>query len=131
MLMNNNIKDIYGLTPAQEGIYVQYFQSGDAKTYHFHSLCEINKNSDLKLIKKSVELLFVRHPVLKTAFAFLKTTNVIKQVILENRDAEFIVLQQEVNFSQEILDDVIEEDMTENNDDIEENDESLEEGDEE
>ncbi len=111
--MNNNIKDIYSLTPAQEGIYVQHFQSGDAKIYHFHSLFEIDKDADLNLIKKSIELLFLRHPVLKTAFAFLKSTNVIKQVILENRTAEVTVLSQDKMFSQSVLDEIVKEDAKE------------------
>ncbi len=106
--MNNNIKDVYGLTPAQEGIYIQHFQSGDAKIYHFNSLCEINKEADLNLIKKSAELLFLRHPVLKTAFALLKSTNSIKQVILENRTAEVVVLSHNELFSQNVLDEIVE-----------------------
>ena len=108
--MNSNIKDIYSLTPAQEGIYFQYLQIGDAKIYHFHSLCEINREADIDLIKKSVELLFLRHPVLKSAFAFLKSTNSIKQVILENRTAEVVVLSQDKPFSQAVLDEIVEDD---------------------
>ena len=108
--MNSNIKDVYSLTPAQEGIYVQHFQNNDAKTYHFHSLFEISKNSDLNLIKTSIELLLLRHPVLKTAFAVLKSSNTIKQVILENRTAELTVLSHNEPFSQVVLDQIIEED---------------------
>ena len=108
--MNSNIKDVYSLTPAQEGIYIQYLQSDDAKTYHFHTLCEIDKDADLDLLKQSVELLFLRHPILKTAFAVLKSTNTIKQVILENREPEFTVMSQGTAFSQKTLDDIIQED---------------------
>ena len=75
----SSIRDIYGLTPAQEGIYVQHFQSNDAKTYHFHSLFKINKEIDADLIKKSAELLFLRHQALKTAFTVLKSTGAIKR----------------------------------------------------
>ena len=113
MVMNSNIKDIYSLTPAQEGIYIQHFQSGDSKIYHFHSLCEISKEADLNLVKKSVELLFLRHPVLKTAFALLKSTNSIKQVILENRTAEVVVLSHNEPFSQNLLDEIVKADAKE------------------
>ena len=108
--MNSNIKDVYSLTPAQEGIYVQHFKSNDAKTYHFHSLFEIDKKTDLNLVKTSIELLFLRHPVLKTAFAVLKSSNTIKQVILENRNAELTVLSHGEPFSQVVLDYIIEDD---------------------
>ncbi len=108
--MNSNIKDVYGLTPAQEGIYVQYFQSDDPKTYHFHTLCKINKETNTDMIKKSAELLFLRHQALKTAFTVLKSTGAIKQVILENRQPEFVVLAPDEPFSQKVLDNIISED---------------------
>lgn len=108
--MKSNIKDIYGLTPSQEGIYVQYFQCDDPKTYHFHTLCKINKEADTELIKKSAELLFLRHQVLKTAITVLKSTGAIKQVILENRQPEFVDVSFNVPFSQEVLDEVINDD---------------------
>ena len=108
--MKSNIRDVYSLTPAQEGIYLQCLQTEDAKTYHFHSLFQINKNADLELLKKSADLLFLRHPVLKSAITYLKSTNTIKQVILENRNCEFTVLLQESRFSQNVLDDIVEQD---------------------
>ena len=105
--MSSNIIDIYGLTPAQEGIYVQSFQHNDSKTYHFHSLCKISKEADVELIKKSTELLFLRHQALKTAFTVLKSTGAIKQVILENRQPEFVNVLSDKPFSQEALDKII------------------------
>ena len=110
IVMKSNIRDVYSLTPAQEGIYLQCLQTEDAKTYHFHSLFQINKNADLELLKKSADLLFLRHPVLKSAITYLKSTNTIKQVILENRNCEFTVLLQENRFSQNVLDDIVEQD---------------------
>ena len=64
-MMNSNIKDVYGLTPSQEGIYAQYFQSTDTKTYQLCNLCKISKAVDLETLEKSVELLSLRHEVLK------------------------------------------------------------------
>ncbi len=108
--MNSNIKDIYSLTPSQEGIYAQYFQNSDTKTYQLQHLCRISKETDLEKLSKSVELLSVRHQVLKSAFTVLKSTGAIKQVILQNRKPEFKVLTQQESFSQEILNELVNED---------------------
>ena len=110
MMMNSNIKDIYSLTPSQEGIYAQYFQNADSKTYHLQNLFRISRETDLSLLEKSVELLSLRHEVLKTAFTVLKSTGAIKQVILENRKPKFSILSQGEPFSQNVLDKIIDED---------------------
>ena len=107
--MKNNIKDIYSLTPSQEGIYAQYFQSTEAKTYQLQHICQINKETDLDNLKKSVVLLALRHQVLKTAFTVLKTTGAIKQVILENRKPKFTALTQDVPFTKTLLDKMVDE----------------------
>ncbi len=110
-MKSSNIKDVYSLTPSQEGIYAQYFQSKETKTYQLQSLCRIKKETDLEKISKSVELLSDRHEVLKSAFTVLKSTGAIKQVILENRKPEFTVLEQGMPFSQEKLQEIVEEDL--------------------
>ena len=107
--MNSNIKDIYSLTPSQKGIFAQYAQNTDTKTYQLRGLCKINKNADLDVLKKSVELLSVRHPVLKTAFTVLKSTGAIKQVVLENRNPAFVVLSQNEPYSKPVLDKLVDE----------------------
>ncbi len=111
--MNKNIKDIYGLTPSQEGVYAQYFQNADTKTYQLQSLCKIGKGTDLKLLEKSIYLLSLRHQVLKTAFTVLKSTGAIKQVILENRKPKFSVLSQDKPFTQNVLDKIAKDDINE------------------
>ena len=108
-MMNSNIKDIYGLTPSQKGMFVQYAQNTDTKTYQHRALCKINKDTDLDILKKSIELLSVRHPVLKTAFTVLKSTGAIKQVVLENRKPAFVVLSQNEPYSQFVLDKLVDE----------------------
>ena len=95
MTMKNNIKDIYSLTPSQEGMYAQYYQNRDTKTYQLQNLSRISKEVDLEILSKSVELLSVRHQVLKSAFTVLKSTGAIKQVILENRKPAFTVISRD------------------------------------
>ncbi len=106
-MKNNNIKDIYGLTPMQEGIYAQYFRNPETKTYRLQSICRISRAADLGMLGKSVELLSVRHEVLKTAFTALKSTGAIKQVILENRKPEFRIREKNEPFSQNLLDEIV------------------------
>ena len=107
LFLSDDIRDIYSLTPSQEGIYARYFQSIDTKTYQLQNLCRIGKDTDLTLLKKSVELLSVRHQVLKTAFAVLKSTSEIAQVILENRIPDFSIIVKDETFSQDALDKIV------------------------
>ena len=97
--MKNNIKDIYSLTPSQEGMYAQYFQSQGTKTYQLQNVTSISKDVDPEILRKSVELLALRHEVLKTAFVVLKSTGAIKQVILENRHPDVTVFSLKFPFS--------------------------------
>ncbi len=106
--MNSNIKDIYSLTPSQEGMYAQYFQNPDTKTYQLNNVCRIDKSADLDVLKSSVELLSLRHQVLKTAVTVLKS-GAIKQVILENRKPNFFVISKDEAFSQSTLESLVNE----------------------
>ena len=65
------------------------------------------KEIDLNILRKSLDLLSLRHQVLKTAFTVLKSSGAIKQVILENRKPEFSVLEQNCTFSQNVLDKIL------------------------
>ncbi len=107
--MNNNIIDIYSLTPSQEGMYAQYFRNTETKTYQIQNVTSISKEVNLEILEKSVELLSVRHVVLKSAFTVLKSTGAIKQVILENRTPDFTVISKDESFTKEALEKVIEE----------------------
>ena len=106
--MNSNIKDIYNLTPSQEGMYAQYFQNTDTKTYQLENLSRISKKTDVQTLKTSVELLSLRHPVLKSAFTVLKS-GAIKQVILENRTPAFTVVIKDEPYSQAVLEETVNE----------------------
>ena len=45
---SEDIKDIYALTPSQKGMYAQYFQSTDTKTYQLQSVCRIEKETSIE-----------------------------------------------------------------------------------
>lgn len=95
----SNIKDIYGLTPAQEGMYYQYRMDPTSKTYHLFFLFGIGKETDLEKLSQSVELLAYRHEVLNTAFAVSQSTGSIKQVVLNNRKPDFLIQNIHSEFS--------------------------------
>ncbi len=104
-----NVRDIYPVTAVQEGIYAQYFRSTDTKTYQLQNVCRISKEADPDLFRKSVALIFLRHPVLNTAFTVLKTTGTIKQVVLANRMPQITIVEREEPFSREALNRIISE----------------------
>ena len=107
---SENIEDIYSLTASQEGIYAQYFQNTDTKTYHLQNLCRISKDADPDILTKSIDMLSLRHPVLKTAVTTLKTSGNIKQVILSDRKPELRIINIDASFSQDALDKIISDD---------------------
>ena len=90
-------------------MYAQYFQSQGTKTYQLQNVTNISKDVDLDKLQKCMELLALRHEVLKTAVTVLKATGAIKQVILQNRKPTFTVISQNEPFSQEKLDTLVEE----------------------
>lgn len=111
LFAGSNIEDIYGLTPSQEGMYAQYFQSADSKAYRLQSLCKINKESDFDILAESVELLSLRHRIFRTAFTVLKSSGAIKQVILENRKPIFNIFTKAEPFSQKVLENIIDKEI--------------------
>jgi amino acid adenylation domain-containing protein len=106
----DDMEYVYSLTPSQEGIYAQYFQSKETKTYQLQNVSKIDKEADIEILRKSVEMLSVRHEVLKSAFTVLKSTGAIKQVILENRKPEFKVLSYNQPYTKDVLDRIVNED---------------------
>ena len=79
----NRIENVYGLTPVQEGIYAQYFKDKGTDAYHLYYLFSVGDDTELAVLRQALELLPLRHPVLKTAFAVVEGN--VKQVILADR----------------------------------------------
>lgn len=92
----SNIVDIYGLTPAQEGIYFQYALNPASKTYHLQFLLRLKHSADPEIFGKAIRLLSLRHDVLRSAFAVSASTGNIKQIVLKNRYANF----QKISFNE-------------------------------
>ena len=85
----SNIVDIYGLTPVQEGIYFQYALNPAGKAYHLQFLLRIKSSVDPEILEKAIDLLPLRHDVLRSAFAISSSTGKVKQVVLKNRGVSF------------------------------------------
>ena len=103
----NRIEDVYGLTPAQEGMFLQAFHDQHAATYQLCYLFQMEDGTDIPLFQQAIRLLALRHPVLKTAFAVVGGT--IKQVILADRQPYIESIQMDEVFSEDVLQRIVRE----------------------
>ncbi len=106
----NRIENVYGLTPAQEGIYAQYHQNKETDAYQLFFLFELNETVSVEILRQAIMLLPARHPVLKTAFAAVKGT--LKQVLLADRLPTVETREMGTAFSREALDKAVETEQT-------------------
>ena len=106
----NRIEDVYGLTPAQEGIYTQYFQNNKTDAYQLFFLFELDETASVEILRQAMILLPVRHPVLKTAFAVVKGT--LKQVLLTDRIPDIETRDMGTSFTRTALDEAVRKEKT-------------------
>ena len=102
----SRIEDIYGLTPVQEGMYLQALNS-DSEAYQLYYLFEVNRDTDISILQQAISVLSVRHPVLRTAFAVANGT--VKQVILSDRQPYFETIQVDTTYSDKELKSIVDE----------------------
>ncbi|MFB6367572.1 amino acid adenylation domain-containing protein [Paenibacillus elgii] len=87
-LVRQNIKDIYRMTPTQEGMYFHYLLDKDSLAYLEQTVYRLHGNLDMPLVKRSLEELFSRYDILRTVFNHEKV-DVPLQVVLKQRDVDF------------------------------------------
>jgi amino acid adenylation domain-containing protein len=87
-LVKENIKDIYKLSPMQEGMYFQYLYDKDSIQYFSQTSYRILGNLDIDAIRNSLNELFRRYDVLRTVFNHEKM-DLPLQVVLKEQPAEF------------------------------------------
>ena len=87
----SEIRDVYGLTPVQEGMLAQDKLKKDGALYAVSALLRVSSDFPLPLLGRAVSLLAERHETLKTAFAVLRSSGAAKQVVLGDREPEFTV----------------------------------------
>jgi fengycin family lipopeptide synthetase D len=84
----NNIEQIYGLAPLQEGILFHSLADGHAGVYFDQYTLNITGTLDVELLKKSFHQLFRQHEILRAAFVYEGVAKPL-QVIVRNRVGEF------------------------------------------
>jgi amino acid adenylation domain-containing protein/non-ribosomal peptide synthase protein (TIGR01720 family) len=82
------IDDIYSLTPLQEGMLFHALYQTDIHTDFVQISCLLHGELDLVLVEKSLNELFKRHDVLRTAFIH-KGFKEPLQVVLKDRQVDF------------------------------------------
>ncbi|GIN71759.1 hypothetical protein J14TS2_22340 [Bacillus sp. J14TS2] len=84
---NRVIEKIYPLTPMQEGMLFHKMFDEKSTSYVVQEVMSIKKQLDEQQVKKSLELLSIRHRILRTAVVYKKVKKP-QQIILSNRKIE-------------------------------------------
>ncbi|WP_245224985.1 condensation domain-containing protein, partial [Pseudozobellia sp. WGM2] len=81
---DNNIQDIYRLSPLQEGMYYHWLTNDDKATYLIQKSFRLKiRNAAIENIRKSYEILIQRHDILRTEFSPEHATELV-QVVRKN-----------------------------------------------
>jgi iturin family lipopeptide synthetase B len=82
------IEDIYTLTPMQEGMLFHALVDEASSAYFEQMSFRLQEKLDICLVEKSLDELFKRHDILRTAFVYKDIERPV-QVILKERTIEF------------------------------------------
>ncbi|UCH93174.1 MAG: amino acid adenylation domain-containing protein [Candidatus Aminicenantes bacterium] len=82
------IADIYPLTPMQEGMLFHFLVAKNSSIYFEQFSYRLHGYLDITILEKSLNRLFQRHHILRTAFIHQDIDRPV-QVVLANRQAEF------------------------------------------
>ena len=81
MSKNEMIKDIYSLTPMQEGMLFDWISNKHSETYFEQLVMDIDGDIEIDVLDRAINLLIERHDVLRSIFLFEKL-NKPQQVVL-------------------------------------------------
>ena len=84
----SKIRDIYALTPLQEGMYFHNVLDTQDSSYHLQAFFRTSLRINETYLRTSLRGVAEKYEVLKTAFAVSKATSTVKQIILEDREIE-------------------------------------------
>ena len=87
MFKKSDVKDIYGLTPMQEGMLLNYQMDPTRTSYLVQMVISLEGAIDIRLFQKAFQLLVQRHDVLRTVFLYRKVKQPV-QVVLKKRAVE-------------------------------------------
>jgi len=82
----NDVKDMYSLTPMQEGMLFHYLMDKQSFHYFEQTRCRLKGQLDLKLFNLAFHQLIQRHDILRTIFIYKKSRKP-RQIVLKRREA--------------------------------------------
>ena len=86
---DNNLQDIYRLSPLQEGLYYHWFSSYDKATYLGQKSVRLSfENLVIENVEKSYQKLIQRHDILRTEFSVKYATEIV-QIVRKNVESNF------------------------------------------
>ncbi|AZZ92862.1 amino acid adenylation domain-containing protein [Hahella sp. KA22] len=88
MIKKENLKDLYPLSPMQEGMLYQSLLHPDAPVYHEQALYRLRGELRVDLLEQAWERLFQRHDILRVQFIAEKVSRPL-QAVLHQRVGEF------------------------------------------
>ena len=91
---SSNVEKIYGLTPLQEGMLYQNLLNESSTEYVIQLVLQYKGLLEIEPARQSIDLLSMKHEVLRTAFITTKTGN-SWQTILRNRKIELSLTRAE------------------------------------
>ena len=77
-------KDIFSLSPLQEGLFFQYLADKNSDAYFVQVSYRMKGKMDIDIVRRCLETLFERHDILRTAFVY-EGLRRMYQVVLEDR----------------------------------------------
>ena len=106
-IINTTNENVYDLTPAQEGMYIQSLDNQNTEAYQLYYLFELDEKTDLDVLQQAIRFLAVRHPALKTAFEDIDGR--VKQVIVSDRTPYTESIQINSVYSEDELNKIVDE----------------------
>ena len=91
MIKKENLKDLYPLSPMQEGMLFQSLLNPQQTIYHQQVSYSLEGDIDPAVIEKTWQSLFLRHDILRTVFIAEKVKRPL-QAVLHNLQGGFSYL---------------------------------------
>jgi hypothetical protein len=103
VLSKENIKNIYTLSPMQEGMFFEYMIDPKSKAYIQQVSFDITGKFENKKFKTAIEVLVSRHDILRTVFSD-KNVDKLLQVVLKkiHPEYQYLDLSQHANAQDEL-----------------------------
>ncbi len=86
--LDSGIKDIYPLSPMQQGMLFHYLKDNKSQAYVEQNIMELEGELEPEILRQSISRIVERHDVLRTAFVHEGIREPM-QVVLKEREAEF------------------------------------------